>query len=98
MYYLKLSGYIPESKQVEFEQTYRFVSTQIPRTCSEYSISKDVLDDGIYHFISYWPFLAPLKSFTHSQSFLMLIGAFKTLGKLYENKKGEITEAENYNS
>jgi len=98
IYYLKLSGYIPESKQLEFEQTYRLVSTQIPKACNAYNISKDVLDDGVYHFISYWPFPAQLESFSHSPSFLMLIGAFKTLGELYENKKGEMTDAKSYDN
>jgi len=92
MYYLKLSGFIPENKQREFEQTYRLVSTQIPRICRSYSISKDALDEGIYHFISYWPFRSSLESFSRSASFLMLIGAFKTLGELHENVSGEMTE------
>ena len=92
MYYLKLSGFIPEDKQREFEQTYRLVSTQIPRICKGYNISKDALDEGTYHFISYWPFEHSLESFSHSPSFMMLTGAFKTLGELYENVSGEITQ------
>ena len=92
MYYLKLSGFIPENKQREFEQTYRLVSTQIPRICRNYNISKDALDEGVYHFISYWPFQSSLESFSHSASFLMLIGAFKTLGELHENVRGEMTQ------
>jgi len=92
MYYLKLSGYIEESKQLEFEQTYRFVVTQIPRTCEGYNMSKDALNDGIYHFISYWHKQAEVRSFSKSPSFLMLIGAFKTLGELHENSNGEMME------
>jgi len=92
MYYLKLSGFIPENKQIEFEQTYRFVKTQIPGTCKGFSISKDTLHEGVYYFMSYWDFLSPLTSFSHSVSFVMLSGAFKTLGELYENTSGEIKE------
>jgi hypothetical protein len=92
MYYLKLSGYIPESKQMEFEQTYRFACTQIPRTCDSYNISKDALDEGVYHFISYWHQMSQLRSYSQSASFLMLTGAFKTLGELYENSSGEIMQ------
>jgi alpha-amylase/alpha-mannosidase (GH57 family) len=92
MYYLKLSGFIPENKQREFEQTYRLVSTQIPKICRGYNITKDALNDGIYHFISYWPFEASLDSFSHSTSFIMLMGAFKTLGELQENVSGEMTQ------
>jgi len=92
MYYLKLSGFIPDDKQQEFEQTYRLVSTQIPMICKGYNISKDALDEGTYHFISYWPFESSLESFSHSPSFMMLTGAFKTLGELYENVSGEMTQ------
>jgi len=97
MYYLKLSGYIPENKQMEFEQTYRFVSTQIPKSCGGYSITKDALNDGIYHFISYWSFFSHMRSFSHSPSFLMMTGAFKTLGELRENETGEIMQNINQN-
>jgi hypothetical protein len=95
MYYLKLSGYIPETKQLEFEQTYRLVTTQIPRTCRGYNVSKDALDDGIYHFISYWPLQTDLKSFSKSASFLMIIGAFEALGELQENITGEMMDSKN---
>src|SRR4051812_32082644 len=93
MYYLRLSGYIPETKQLEFEQTYRLVTTQIPRTCRGYNISKDALDDGVYHFISYWPVHTHLKSFSNSASFLMMVGAFEGLGELQENTTGEMMDA-----
>ena len=89
MYYLRLSGSIPDHKQLEFEQTYRFAATQIPGTCKNYVLSKDVLKEGIYHFTSYWETLETLHLFTHSSVFMMLIGAYNTLGLLLENTKGE---------
>ena len=95
MYYLKLSGYIPESKQMEFEQTYRFMSTQMPQACRGYNIMKDALNDGIYYFISYWKLKTQVQSFSFSTSFCMLKGAFNTLGELYENEIGEMMEMEN---
>jgi len=94
MYFLKLSGYIPKSKQIEFEQTYRLAATQIPRTCEEYSIAKDALNEDVYYFISYWPLPSHVRSFSQSSPFIMLKGAFKTLGELYENSSGEITKNE----
>src|ERR1700752_3907128 len=97
MYYLKLSGFIANNKQKEFEQTYRFVNTQIPKTCEGFSISKDALDEGIYHVISYWTFHSELAEFSRSSSFLMLIGAFKTLGEMYENESGQIQLMQNQN-
>jgi quinol monooxygenase YgiN len=93
MYYLKLSGFIPESKQMEFEQTYRLISRQIPKTCDGYTISKDALDEGVYYFVSYWSLQQQLQFFSHSTSFLMMMGAFKTLGELRENVSGEMTQA-----
>jgi quinol monooxygenase YgiN len=95
MYYLKLSGYIPETKQLEFEQTYRLVTTQIPRACTGYNISKDALNEGVYHFISYWSSISQINSFSHSASYLMMTGAFKTLGELYENVSGEMMQSKN---
>jgi len=90
MYFLKLSGYIPKNKQIEFEQTYRLAVTQIPRTCEEYNISKDALNEDVYYFVSYWPLLSQCQSFSQSASFIMLTGAFMALGELYENSSGEI--------
>jgi hypothetical protein len=92
MYYLKLSGYIPESKQMEFEQTYRFVTMQIPGTCKGYDITKDVFDQKLYHFVSYWSLLSHLQAFSKSASFLIMMGAFRSLGELQENSTGEMIQ------
>lgn len=92
MFYLKLSGFIPDHKQMEFEQTFRYVSTQMPLNCLEYNISKDALNEGVFHFVAYWPALAMLKAFTASAPFVILNGAFKTLGLLYEESTGEINQ------
>jgi hypothetical protein len=95
MHYLRLSGLIPANKQNEFEQTYRFAIVQIPRACTGYNISKDVLNQDVYHFTSYWESSESLHVFTHSSTFLMIIGAFNTLGKLYENVSGEMSVSDN---
>ena len=92
MYYIKLSGFIPGTKQLEFEQTYRFASTQIPRSCRGYNMSQDVLNEGVYHFNFYWDGLEAMHEFTRSSPFLIIIGAFRTLGELRENVTGEIVE------
>lgn len=95
MHYLKLSGLIPANKQIEFEQTYRFAIVQIPRSCAGYNIAKDVLNENIYHFTSYWDSVDSLHAFTQSSAFLMIIGAYNTLGKLYENVSGEMNISKN---
>jgi len=91
MYYLKLSGLIPEEKQMEFEQTYRFVATQIPKSCTSFSISKDVLNEDTYYFTSIWSSSESLHNFSQSPVFLMLLGAFNALGKLRENVSGQVS-------
>ena len=75
---------------MEFEQTFRFVITQIPRICTGYRISKDLLNEDVYDFTSYWATISAAKTFTQSPVFLMMLGAFNTLGKLYENISGEM--------
>jgi hypothetical protein len=92
MYYLKLSGFIPQDKQQEFEQTYMFIRVQIPKTCISFSITKDVIEEDIYSFISYWPLLSNLQRFEQSPPFAVLTGAFRTLGELYENTSGEMVQ------
>ena len=92
MYYLKLSGFIPEHNQKEFEQTYRLASTQIPEACLGFQIMRDVIHEGKYHFITYWAIVKSLDSFSQSELFFMMSGAFTTLGQLYENVKGEMTQ------
>jgi len=87
MYIQIVSGLIPANKQVEFEQTYRYVVTQLPENCSADHIAEDTIHDCVFHITIQSESLHTLKSFTRSQAFTMLVGAFKTLGKLYENKQ-----------
>jgi hypothetical protein len=90
MYFLNLSGLIPTNKQLEFEQTYRFAATQMPPSCKAYSVSKDALFDGVYHFTSHWESIEGLRSFSQSPVYALLVGAFNTLGRLTEKTKGEM--------
>jgi hypothetical protein len=90
MYYLKLTGVISKHNQPEFEQTFRIFSNDIPAICSGYLISKDILRENMYHFISYWPNLEELESFVKSRSYNLLAGSFKTLGELNENSSRKL--------
>ena len=91
MYYLRLTGTIRERNRLEFEQTYRIFCSEIPASCTEYSISKDVLHESVYYFISYWPFIESLESFVESTTYNTLVGSFKTLGELRENSSARLT-------
>ena len=90
MYYLLLSGFIPEQKQSEFEQTCLLVSSQIPQTCSGYSFHRDEKNLYKYRFISYWPGSEEAERYMKSAWFIMLSGAFSTLGELAEEAHGEL--------
>ena len=90
MYFQNLSGIIPTNKQVEFEQTFRLVITQMPAGCNTSYIAKDVIHEGVYYITFQWEDLQALQSFIHSPIFTILVGAFNALGKLYENNGGEI--------
>ena len=92
MYYLKIAGNIPENKQVEFEQTICLVRSKMPQSCSGFITARDIADKENYHFMAYWDKLPSLKSFTHSSTCLMIVGAFRTLGNLKENTTGEMLE------
>lgn len=92
MYFLKISGFIPENKQAEFEQTIDLLKSQMPKSCSGFNTSKDITDEESYQFIAYWDELPYLQSFTHSSTCSMLLGAFRTLGKLKENTYGKMNE------
>jgi hypothetical protein len=92
MYFLKITGFIPENKQLEFEQTIRLLKSKMPRTCSGFNTSRDITDLENYQFIAYWEKLSALQSFARSSTCSMLLGAFRTLGKLKENTSGKMNE------
>jgi hypothetical protein len=91
MYYLRLTGTVREHNRLEFEQTYRIFCSEIPLGCSGFFISKDVLHESVYHFVSYWPFIESLESFIHSATYNTLVGSFKTLGELRESSSAKLT-------
>ena len=98
MYYLKLSGIIPEPKQKEFEQTFRFAISQIPKACNAYNMTRDALQEELFQFVSYWDSISALNAFKKSSTYLMLMGAYSALGILQENQTGEISVNGNQSS
>lgn len=92
MYFLKITGFIPENKQVEFEQTIRLLKSKMPKSCTGYNTTRDITDKENYQFIAYWDKLPSLQSFARSSTCSMLLGAFRTLGKLKENTSGKMNE------
>jgi hypothetical protein len=92
MYFLKITEFIPENKQMEFEQSILLLKSQMPKSCAGFNTTKDITKKENYQFIAYWDKLPSLQSFTRSSSCLMLLGAFRTLGKLTENTIGRMNE------
>ena len=95
MFFLKIAGTIPRNKQTEFEQTIRYVYSQIPATCENYTLSKDFDQQDAYQFISYWRIMHDMEDFSHSSAYLMIKGAFQTLGRIFEDKSGVIMDLTN---
>jgi len=95
MYYLVLAGLIPEEQYAEFEQTYGLVSGQMPTTCIGYQIKRDKKNLDIYRFVSYWSSPEEVKAFRKTPAYLMLNGAFSTLGELIENSEGKMNVPSN---
>lgn len=96
MYYLKISGLIPENKQLEFEQTVRMISSKMPKSCVDFHTTRDINHQDFYQFTAYWDKLASLQSFSLTISYSMLLGSFKTLGSLLENKSGSMVEINDF--
>ena len=92
MYFLRITGLIPVNKQTEFEQTYRYVRSQIPATCSNYALTRDFHQEDEYQFMSYWELKDTMEDFARTPAYKMLKGAFQTLGSLHEDKRGMIME------
>lgn len=95
MHFLKLSGFIPENKRKEFEQTFRFIFNQLPADCIEHDLSTDINSPGKYHFYSLWPSLNALGVFMKSQEFQVLEGAYEALGSLDKTSSGELVDNQN---
>jgi heme-degrading monooxygenase HmoA len=92
MYFHKVSGTIPENKHNEFEQTFSLLKSKLTEECAGIEFSRDIDDADMYHFISFWEKLESMEHFTHSSTSIILLGAFKTLGALNENKSGIMIE------
>jgi hypothetical protein len=80
--FLKISGSVPQNKQKEFDQTFRFVFNQLPFECIECNLAMDVNSPGYYHFYALWQDESSLKTFMASMEFHLLVGAFKALGTI----------------
>jgi hypothetical protein len=96
IHFLKLTGFIPENKRKEFEQTFRFIFNQLPTDCLEHDLSMDINFPGRYHFYSLWPSYNALAVFMKSQEFLVLEGAYEALGTLDKTNHGELVDIKTF--
>lgn len=87
-HFLKMTGWVPQNKRKEFEQTFRFVEIQRSPDCLHFKLTVDIFTPNEYHFFSVWPSKESLEAFCVSQEFQVLRGAFQTLG-LSETDPGE---------
>jgi quinol monooxygenase YgiN len=91
MHCLKMSGIVPSGKRREFEQTFRFVSNHLSRNCLEFNLCADALVPNQYHFMALWATQESMDSFCTSNEFILLAGAYKTLGTLDQSETVEWT-------
>lgn len=89
MYLLRISGYIPERKVLEFRQSYQELLGKQPRECLDFSLSQDLINSTLFHFFSLWPDEESMEDFKNSVAFQMLIGSFKVLGFIDHCHSGE---------
>ena len=89
LYFLKMSGFLEEGKQNEFQQTVQFVCNHLPPECLGYHLAIDVNEPGLYHFYLLWSSKDALKNFKESREFDLLKGAYKTLGSFKDAMSGK---------
>ena len=91
-HFLKMSGSVPPHKHMEFEQTFKFVSNQLSTDCLQYSLSIDIFNTNLYHFYSLWSSAESQNKFLRSTEFLVLEGAFQTLGSPDRSSSGKMVD------
>jgi hypothetical protein len=96
LYFLRISGDVPQNKRKEFEQTFRFVFNQLPSECIEHSLSGDLFVDGHYHFFSLWITGSSLKLFMASVEFQLLTGAYFSLGEEEKIIHGPVADIQTF--
>lgn len=93
-YFLKISGWVHDSKKKEFEQTIRFVFNQLPQECFQRNLTNDKNAGELYSFSSLWINERSLLKFMESQEFLLIKGAYSALGALKTVIHGIVNEQE----
>lgn len=96
--FLKLSGVIAENNTKEFVQTFKYVFSQLSAECLQKNLSVDCLSAGHYYFFSLWSSPGSLKNFMKSEEFLMIEGAFETLGAANKKLNGQLMDIEIFRS
>jgi hypothetical protein len=92
LYFLKISGFIRNDKQREFQQTVQFIINHLPPQCLESHLTADVFIPDQFHFFTTWNSEAALNSFNSSEELELLKGAFYTLGSFQSTVTGSKTE------
>lgn len=91
-HFLKISGFIRNDKQREFQQTVQFIINHLPLQCLESHLAADVFIPDQFHFFTTWDSETALNSFNSSEELELLKSAFYTLGTFESIVTGNKTE------
>jgi hypothetical protein len=92
VYLLKISGFIPEKKYREFEQSLAEIREQIKDDCTDFTISRDLKENSLYYVSIYWNNKQSYETFLHSRDYQVLHGSFRVLGSIKKITAGEISD------
>ena len=95
MYFLKISGYIPEKKHLEFKQSLDEIHEQIKEDCHEFTITRDLNEKDIYYLHIHWNTKDAYQTFLNSQDYRVLYSSFHVLGKILDISSGNLSDIAN---
>ena len=92
VYIVKISGFIPEHKYHEFEQSVHELNRLIKLECLEFGFSKDIFDKDHYYLSINWNNEFAYKKFLNSYEYHLICGSFQALGSIREITYGKLQE------
>ena len=90
MFLIRISGYIPPEKVVEFKMTADSCFARWKHLCIDLNFSKDLIYNDLCHYQSTWKDQNNYLDFLGSEDYKVLIGCFRALGNITKITRGEM--------